>query len=126
MCLSMRLRPTTIDEIIGNHHILSLTDGVISRIYEQSRTTHVLQSIIITGPPGTGKTSFARLYAKSFDPSYRLIEFKPGQATVAELNKVTERIYTDRANSLTSARVCLLSTRLIGVQRHSKTDFVSR
>lgn len=107
MCLSMRLRPTTIDEIIGNHHILSLTDGVISRIYEQSRTTHVLQSIIITGPPGTGKTSFARLYAKSFDPSYRLVEFKPGQATVAELNKVTERIYTDRANNLTSMRVCL-------------------
>ncbi|EFO65771.1 ATPase, AAA family [Giardia lamblia P15] len=106
-CLSIQLRPTTIDEIVGNHHILSLTDGVIGRIYEQSRTTHILQSIIITGPPGTGKTSFARLYAKSFDPSYKLIEFKSGQATVTELNKIIERISTDRANGLTSARVCL-------------------
>lgn len=107
VCLSTQIRPTTISDIIGNSHIVSLKDGVLGRIYEQSRVSHTLQSIIITGPPGTGKTSLARLYAKSFDPSYKLIEFKSGKATVSEINKVLEKVGADRANGLINSRVCV-------------------
>lgn len=60
--LAERLRATSFDEIVGQPHLLG-KEGFITRIIKSGSPL----SIILWGPPGTGKTSIARLYAKAFD-----------------------------------------------------------
>jgi putative ATPase len=56
--LADRLRPQTLADIIGQEHLTGV-DGAIGRMVASGR----LSSIILWGPPGTGKTSIARLLA---------------------------------------------------------------
>lgn len=58
--LAYRMCPTTIEEYVGQEHILS-KDKMLYRLIKADR----LSSIILWGPPGCGKTSLARVIAKS-------------------------------------------------------------
>ena len=59
--LAERLRPKTLDEVIGQSHLLG--EGKPLRLAFQSGKPH---SMIFWGPPGVGKTTLARLTAKAF------------------------------------------------------------
>ncbi len=56
--LAERLRPDRLDQVIGQDHLLA-ENGAISRMLESGR----LASLVLWGPPGSGKTTIARLLA---------------------------------------------------------------
>jgi putative ATPase len=79
--LADRLRPKSLDEVVGQDHLLG-PDGPIGRMVRAGK----LGSIILWGPPGTGKTTIARLLAEHTD-----LHFEPLSAVfsgVADLRKV--------------------------------------
>ncbi|MCR5256032.1 MAG: replication-associated recombination protein A [Acetatifactor sp.] len=71
--LAARLRPTTLDEIVGQEHILG-KDKLLYRAIKADK----ISSIILYGPPGTGKTTIAKVIANTTSA-----EFKQINATVA-------------------------------------------
>ncbi|MGQ0675429.1 MAG: replication-associated recombination protein A [Rhodospirillales bacterium] len=88
--LADRLRPKTLDEVVGQDHVLG-PEGPIGRMARRGR----LASMILWGPPGCGKTTIARLLAEVVD-----LEFEPLSAVfsgVADLRKVFDRARERRA-----------------------------
>jgi putative ATPase len=79
--LADRLRPRTLQDVIGQDHLLA-ADAPIGRMVGTQR----LVSMVLWGPPGSGKTTIARLLAEQTD-----LAFEPLSATfsgVADLRKV--------------------------------------
>ncbi|TRO91301.1 replication-associated recombination protein A [Glycocaulis profundi] len=88
--LADRLRPKTLDEVVGQDHLLG-PEGPLGRMIAQKR----LSSIILWGPPGVGKTTIARLLADGAG-----LEFDPISAVfsgVADLKKAFDRARARRA-----------------------------
>jgi len=87
--LAARLRPRTLDEFIGQEHIIG-EDKLLRRAIKADR---LFSSIIFTGPPGTGKTTLARLIAVHTQAHFESISAV--LAGVAELRRVITEA-TDR------------------------------
>ena len=88
--LADRLRPQTLDQVVGQDHLLG-EGGPIRRMIEAGR----LGSMILWGPPGTGKTTIARLLAKAAGYEYQSISAV--FSGVADLKKAFEAARIRRA-----------------------------
>ena len=79
--LADRLRPASLDEVVGQEHLTG-PDGTIGRMVAAGK----LASMILWGPPGTGKTSIARLLAAAV--GLRFVSLSAVFSGVADLKKV--------------------------------------
>ena len=64
--LASRLRPTTLEEVVGQQHII----GKGKLLYRAIKADK-LTSVIFYGPPGTGKTTLAQVIANTTNASFR-------------------------------------------------------
>jgi putative ATPase len=80
--LAERLRPTTLDEVVGQSHLLGPSKPL--RLAFQSGK---LPSMILWGPPGVGKTTLARLIASTADA-----EFIPISAVLSGIKDIREAV----------------------------------
>jgi len=87
--LAERLRPKTLGEVIGQAHILG--PGMALRLAFESGQPH---SCILWGPPGTGKTTIARLMADAFDAQFITISAVLGG--VKDIREAVEQAQTAR------------------------------
>ncbi len=86
--LAERLRPTTLDQYVGQTHLVG-PDGIIRRMIE----TGNIASFILWGPPGVGKTTLARIISKTINaPFYTISAVTAG---VKEVREVIERCRQD-------------------------------
>lgn len=82
--LADRLRPTRLDEVMGQAHLLG-PEGTLTRLLADRS----LGSLILWGPPGTGKTTIARLLATAVDAAYEQVSAIG--TGVADLKKVFDQ-----------------------------------
>ena len=87
--LASRLRPRTLDEVVGQQHIIG-KDKLLYRAIKADK----LGSVIFYGPPGTGKTTLAKVLANTTQA-----DFKQINATVAG-KKDMEEVVTEAKNNM--------------------------
>ncbi len=96
--LAESLRPLTIDEIVGQNHLVG-PKGFLRQLMEGESPL----SLLFWGPPGCGKTTLARLYTKAF-PHFRFYALSAVQSGIADIKKILSEI---EATPLFSRQVLL-------------------
>ena len=81
--LAYRMRPKTLDEYVGQEHVLG-KDKILYRTIKADR----LSSIILFGPPGCGKTSLAKVISET--TKYKFYKINAITAGVSDIKKVIE------------------------------------
>lgn len=91
--LAARMRPTSLDDVIGQDHLVG-ENGPLRRLIDADRVS----SIILWGPPGTGKTTLAELVATSTNRRFeRLSAVSAGVKDIREVIESAKRALTVEA-----------------------------
>lgn len=92
--LAVRMRPTRLDEVAGQRHLLRAGSPLVSLASDDSTRAPSAVSVILWGPPGTGKTTLAQAIARS--SGRRFVELSAVTAGVKDVREVMERALADR------------------------------
>src|SRR3989338_590627 len=87
--LADRMRPQTLDEFVGQEHLVG-QGKILRTVIQQDK----IPSMIFWGPPGSGKTTLARIIAKVTNSEF--IQISAVLAGVKDIRKVVERSKTLR------------------------------
>ncbi len=95
--LAERLRPTTLDNYIGQEHLVG-KNAVLRKMIESGN----ISSLILWGPPGVGKTTLAKIIANTLDrPFYTLSAINSGVKDIREvIEKAKKQQFFNRPNPI--------------------------
>jgi putative ATPase len=91
--LAVRMRPTTLDEVAGQRHLLTPGSPLVSLASDKTGERGSV-SVILWGPPGTGKTTLAQAIAHT--SGRRFVELSAVSAGVRDVRQVMEEARTSR------------------------------
>ncbi|MDQ0612815.1 putative ATPase [Microbacterium sp. W4I4] len=91
--LAVRMRPVSLDEVAGQKHLLRAGSPIVA-LADPDTTTPGAVSMILWGPPGTGKTTLAQAIARS--SGRRFIELSAITAGVKDVREVMQDAVTQR------------------------------
>ncbi len=83
--LAERLRPTSFTNFVGQNELVG-KDGIIRKLLASALSTGFFPSLIFWGPPGSGKTTLARIIAKKLDREF--FEFSAVNTSTKEIAKI--------------------------------------
>lgn len=98
--LAERMRPSSLDNYIGQQHLVG-PNGVIRKMIESGR----VNSFILWGPPGVGKTTLARIIAASTQSSF--FTLSAVTSGVKEVREVLQRCESEAASMFSTSRPIL-------------------
>lgn len=91
--LAVRMRPTSLDEVAGQRHLLGPGSPLVALAGDRAGTTGSV-SVILWGPPGTGKTTIAQAIARS--SGRKFVELSAVTAGVRDVRQVMEEAQASR------------------------------
>lgn len=91
--LAVRMRPTSLDEVAGQQHLLRAGSPIVALADPEGAAPGAV-SIILWGPPGTGKTTLAQAIARS--SGRRFVELSAITAGVKDVREVMQEAITQR------------------------------
>ncbi|MBA8816111.1 putative ATPase [Microbacterium halimionae] len=91
--LAVRMRPVSLDEVAGQRHLLRAGSPLVSLADSDSKSP-AATSVILWGPPGTGKTTLAQAIARS--SGRRFVELSAVTAGVRDVREVMQDALTQR------------------------------
>ena len=86
--LAVRMRPTTLDEVVGQSHLLGEGAPLRRLLSPGSSDGVAVSSVVLWGPPGTGKTTLAYLIARA--SGRRFIELSAVSSGVSDVRRVVD------------------------------------
>lgn len=98
--LAERLRPVSLDDYIGQRHLVGET-GIIRKMIESGR----INSFILWGPPGVGKTTLAKIIAKAVDTTFHTLSAVT--SGVKDVRDVIEKCKAEAGSLFAKARPIL-------------------
>src|SRR5579864_7076635 len=99
--LADRMRPRTLEEFVGQRHLLSEGKPLYAAIKSAQ-----LHSLILWGPPGTGKTTLARLIAQTANAQFIALS-----AVMAGVKDIRAAVEAARASRAAGRPLCCFSMR---------------
>lgn len=107
--LADRLRPTSLDEYIGQEHVVG-PGKLLRRAIEADQVS----SILLYGPPGCGKTTLAHIISQHTQGDF--VRLNAVEASVKDVREVIDRAQTNK--SMYGKKLFCFSTRYIGLTVH--------
>jgi putative ATPase len=92
--LAVRMRPVSLDEVAGQGHLLRPGSPLVTLATTDSSASVTAASVILWGPPGTGKTTLAQAIARS--SGRRFVELSAITAGVKDVREVMQEALTQR------------------------------